>query len=182
MKSTKLLAADHETILQALHALDAMNADIQQGGDVNSDDIRSLLTFLREFADGCHHVKEEAILFPALIEAGMGIEAGLLRMMNHDHEQGRTLTAAMQNALERKKMADFLKHSRRYVELISEHMDKEDRILFEMAEEIFSDEEDERVAAAFEHFETIIVGTQALERLRLTIAFLASKYVAAAAV
>jgi hemerythrin-like domain-containing protein len=72
MKSTKLLIADHETILQALHVLDAINTDMQSGKDVCREDIRSLLTFLREFTDGCHHVKEEAIFFPALIPGRYG--------------------------------------------------------------------------------------------------------------
>src|SRR5438046_2768916 len=122
MKSTKLLMADHEIILQALDVLDAMNTELQQGREVNSEDIRSLLTFLREFADGCHHVKEEAIFFPALMQAGMSLEQGLLRMMNYEHERGRALTAAMQDAIDRKRMNDFLVYSGRYVELLSEHI------------------------------------------------------------
>src|SRR5262245_56774517 len=99
MKSTKLLMADHEIILQALHVLDAMNADIQTGKDVDREDIRSPLTFLREFADGCHYVKEEAIFFPALMAAGMARDQGPLRVMNYEHELGRALVAAMQNAI-----------------------------------------------------------------------------------
>src|SRR5437867_2257885 len=91
MKSTKLLMADHELILQALHVLDAMNTEMRNGRDVNRDDIRSLVTFLREFADGCHHVKEEVIFFPALIQAGIAFQ---VRVMTYEHEGGRALTNA----------------------------------------------------------------------------------------
>jgi hemerythrin-like domain-containing protein len=99
MKSTKLLLADHEIILQALHVLDAINTDIQSGKEVMREDIRSLVTFLREFTDGSHHVKEEAIFFPALIQAGMDAGEGPLFVMNYEHERGRSLIAAMENAI-----------------------------------------------------------------------------------
>jgi hemerythrin-like domain-containing protein len=181
MKSTKLLMADHEIILQALHVLDAMNTEIQQGKDVDHQDIRSLLTFLREFADGCHHVKEEAIFFPALMQAGMSLQEGPLQVMNYEHERGRALTAAMQNAVDHSRMDDFLTYSGRYVKLLSEHIEKENRVLFDRADQILSDDEDERVAEAFEHFETNIVGMSAHERLQHLIEVEASKYLTATA-
>ena len=45
------------------------------------DDIRSVLTFLRDFADGCHHVKEEVIFFPALFQAGIAFQ---VRVMTYE--------------------------------------------------------------------------------------------------
>jgi hemerythrin-like domain-containing protein len=179
MKSTKLLMAEHEVILQALHVLDAMNTDIKQGKDVNREEIRSLLTFLREFADGCHHVKEEAIFFPALIEAGMARDGGPLRVMNYEHELGRALIAAMQNAIVHSRNDDFVRYSSRYVELLSEHIENETRVVFDKAELILSDDDDEKIADAFKHYETVIVGAPIHERLHETIEALASKYLAA---
>src|SRR5689334_8898839 len=117
MKSTKLLMSDHEVILQALHILQTMNREIRDGKDVNREDIRSLLTFLREFADGCHHVKEEAIFFPALMHAGLPADGGPLRLMNLEHERGRTLVAAMQDAISQNKKEDFRMYADRYVHL-----------------------------------------------------------------
>jgi hemerythrin-like domain-containing protein len=180
MKSTQLLKADHEIILEALHILSAIDTEIKEGSIVNTDDIHSLLTFLREFADGCHHVKEEAIFFPALMRAGLPPDQGPLRVMNYEHERGRALTAAMQDAINRERMDDFLMYSSRYVQLLSEHIEKEHCVLFEKADQILSDDEDEKVAAAFEHFEATIVGAQTHYRLQHTIEVLASKYLAAA--
>jgi len=181
MKSTKLLKLDHEVIVQALHVLQAMNNEIRNGKDVNREDIQSLLTFLREFADGCHHVKEEAIFFPVLMQAGVAADAGPLRVMNVEHERGRTLVAAMQSALAQKKKADFLMYSERYVDLLSEHINKEDRLLFERADQILSDDEDEKIAEAFEHYESVIVGSTVHERLHGIIESLADKYFETAA-
>lgn len=169
--------ADHEIILQALHLLNAMNTDIQNGKDLTHD-IRSLLTFLREFADGCHHVKEEAIFFPALIQAGMTADEGPLSVMNYEHERGRSLIAAMENAHAHNNKEDFLIYSRRYVNLLSEHIEKENRVLFPRAEEILNDDEDDKIADAFAHYENVIVGAPVHERLHQTIYALKSKYLA----
>jgi hemerythrin-like domain-containing protein len=179
MKTTKLLTADHEIILQALRVLDAMNTDIRSGKAVSSEDIRSLLTFVRDFADGCHHVKEEAIFFPALMEAGMAADEGPLFVLNFEHERGRSLIAAMQNALFHDNKPDFLVSSRRYVDLLSDHIEKEQSVLFGKAEQILNDDEDDKIVDAFEHYENVIVGTPAHERLHQIIEALTSKYLTA---
>ena len=181
MKSTKLLTTDHELILEALHVLDEMNTELQKGKNVNRDDIRSLLTFLREFADGCHHVKEEAIFFPALIQAGMALEDGPLQVMTYEHERARSLAAAMQDAIGCKRMDHFVMYSGRYVKLMSDHIEKENWVLFDRADQILSDDEDQKIADAFEHYDTVIAGAPTYERLRHTIEGLASKYLAATA-
>src|SRR5919108_1512583 len=108
MKSTKLLMADHESILEALRILDAMCVDIENGCSMNKDDIASIITFQRTFADGSHHVKEEAIFFPALMQAGMTLQDGPLHVMTYEHERGRALTAAMEDALARDDRKGFL--------------------------------------------------------------------------
>jgi hemerythrin-like domain-containing protein len=177
MKSTKMLMADHEIILKALHVLEVISDHIGHGEPVDDSDIRSLLSFLRNFADGSHHVKEEAILFPALMQAGMAMEEGPLRVMAYEHERGRALIAAMDESLGREDKHDFAMYARRYIELLTQHIDKENYVLFDIADQKLTDDEDQKLAEAFEHFEQNIVGTPAYERLRDTIAKLAAKYV-----
>ena len=181
MKSTIALMADHEVILQAVHVLDAICTEIQHGKDMNRNDVRALLTFLRDFADGCHHVKEEAIFFPALMQAGMTLQAGPLRVMSYEHERGRALTAAMEEALDRNNNQDFLMYARRYVELLSEHIEKENYVLFDKADQILSDEDDQKVTDAFEQFENTTVGRQTHLRLMHIVESLASQYLNAPA-
>jgi hemerythrin-like domain-containing protein len=170
MKSTKLLMADHDIILNAIHVLDTMRTDIDHRKDVDFDDIRSLLTFLREFADGCHHVKEEAMLFPALIQAGLPLQDGPLAVLSHEHESGRALTAAMEEALDRNNKEDFVMYAVRYATLLREHIEKENSVLFDMADRTLTYEEDQNLADAFAQFETTH------ERPHDVIARLASKY------
>jgi hemerythrin-like domain-containing protein len=167
---------DHKLILRSLQVLHAIDEDIRQGRAMDPNIIQSLLTFLREFADGSHHVKEQAILFPALMHAGLRPDEGPIQVMNDEHERGRALTIAMQAALNRNRVDDFLTYSTRYVELLSRHTEKEERILFAKAELILSEEEDEQVAADFDHFEKLTACGETHELLHRTIDMLASKY------
>ena len=175
MKSTKLLEADHAFISEALRVLDSMAMEIRRGNEIDADDICSLLSFVRDFADGCHQVKEEAIFFPALMQAGMPLDSGPLRVMNQEHERGRGLSVAMQGEIARWQMSEFVMYADQYVRLLSEHIDKESRWLFEKAEQILSDDKTKN-GRRLEHFEMTIVGTAAQDRFQKTIADLASKY------
>ena len=180
MKSTKMLMAEHEIILEALHVLEALTVQTEQGMPVDKQDIRALLGFLKDFADGSHHVKEEAILFPALMQAGMAIQEGPLRVMAYEHERGRSLISAMDDALGRDEKHDFVMYARRYIELLTQHIEKENYVLFDMADQKLTDDEDQKIADAFDHFERNTVGTTTYQRLRDVITTLAAKYLTVA--
>ena len=176
MKTTKLLMADHERILQALQILREITTGIENGSPMNNEDIRSLLDFFRDFADGSHHVKEEAILFPGLMQAGMSLQDAPLRVMCYEHERGRALVAAMDESLGRDNINDFIMYARRYQELLTAHIEKEKYVLFEIADRTLTDDEDETIAGAFDHFDKTIVGSAACQRFRRIIDDLAAKY------
>jgi hemerythrin-like domain-containing protein len=58
------LMHEHEAILSGLGILDAMVGQLGQKSPPSAEDLSSFLGFLKEFADKCHHGKEEGILFP----------------------------------------------------------------------------------------------------------------------
>jgi hemerythrin-like domain-containing protein len=182
MKSTEQLMADHEIILEALRILEAICDQIEGGEAIEKSDICSLLTFLRDFADGAHHVKEEAILFPALLEAGMTMHEEPLRVIAYEHERGRALIAAMDEALGRDNNYDFVVYARRYIKLLTQHICKENDVFFGMADQKLTDDQDQEIAEAFEQFEQNIVGSSAYRRLKQTISDLARKYLGVAVI
>src|SRR3546814_12953879 len=75
-------------------------SDEARQGNATSTDVTQFMGFLREFADTCHHGKEEGLLFPAMIAAGLSADGGPISVMLSEHEQGRALVAAMANATE----------------------------------------------------------------------------------
>jgi hemerythrin-like domain-containing protein len=179
MKTTKLLMAEHEIILGAIQILEAITTEIADKKDADPKDIQSLLAFFREFADGAHHVKEEAILFPSLIQAGMVLHDGPLRAIACEHERCRALVAAMDQAWKRNEKDEFARYAREYIQLLREHIEKENYVLFDMVDSVLTDDDDEKVADAMEHFELTTVGVHAQEHVHATVENLASKYLAA---
>ncbi len=60
------LINEHKAIQIALNILEEIKERIEKKGEADYKDIISLLDFMKEFADKCHHGKEEGFLFPAL--------------------------------------------------------------------------------------------------------------------
>jgi hemerythrin-like domain-containing protein len=111
-----------------------------------------LLDFLKTFADRCHHGKEEKVLFPKLMQAGIPMNGGPLGVMFYEHEQGRQFLREMEQALADGQPAEFALSANRYAQLLEDHMAKEDNILFAKAEDVLTSEDDE---ALFERFNEI---------------------------
>lgn len=58
------LMNEHDAILSALKILRAIAQRVAAGQPTEAEDIAAFIGFLKEFADKCHHGKEEGILFP----------------------------------------------------------------------------------------------------------------------
>jgi len=61
--------------------------------------LAKLLDFFQIFVDKCHHAKEEEVLFPALLDAGLPREGGPDQVMLAEHATGRKLVSDMYAAL-----------------------------------------------------------------------------------
>jgi hemerythrin-like domain-containing protein len=81
--------------------------------------------FIRTYADKYHHAKEEEILFKYFDE-----ELDILKVMHADHKKGRSHVKAILEALEIKDKAAIAEHLDAYRDLLTEHIKKEDEILF----------------------------------------------------
>jgi hemerythrin-like domain-containing protein len=158
MRATQLLMEEHEIILRGLGVLEVLAAKAVRGEPVPSRAVDTLLTFLGEFADAHHHGKEEEILFPALEEAGFPRDAGPVGVMLREHTEGRDLITALRAAApnaagDTAARARFAGAARAYIALLSGHIDKENRILFPMAEQAIGRDGHRRVDERFEAFE-----------------------------
>jgi hemerythrin-like domain-containing protein len=150
------LKHEHEAILAALQVLNSM---IDSGEQVPADELNGFIGFLKEFADKCHHSKEEDILFPALTRAGLPLEGGPVGVMLGEHVQGREYIQAMENAAEGSPdYAGFAKSARQYAELLRQHIQKENNVLFVMAEKLLSAEQLDEIYEAFEQHEERNIG------------------------
>lgn len=166
-KPTDILSDEHRVIERVLDALQRLT---ELPVNQSLGQWRKTVEFLRGFADQCHHFKEEKILFPAMEEHGIPGEGGPIGMMLQEHEEGRGHVKAMMAAVEQFSTgtgaADelLLTHAHAYVTLLREHIQKEDDILFRMADEVIPADEQKRIMKEFETHEMEQMGAGAHEK------------------
>ena len=175
MKTTNQLSEDHRAILRGLEILKAAAANWRRDPLEPDDDCRALLDFLKTFADRCHHGKEEKVLFPKLMQAGIPVNGGPLGVMLYEHDQGRELIRNMDHALQSKDPDDFAFYANRYARLLADHIAKEDNILFAKAEDVLTNEDDEELLRRFDEIEHEM-SEETHERFHHMLDTLASRY------
>ena len=159
-KPTEILSDEHRVIERVLGAVEKL----AKGPVAALEPWKKALDFIRNFADQCHHFKEEKVLFPAMEAHGIPNQDGPIGMMLTEHEEGRAHVRAMLAALElieagnEAAKASLLNSAQGYCRLLREHIQKEDEILFPMADEAISADEQKKLAAAFAEHEAEEMG------------------------
>ena len=139
-KATDSLRKDHESVSLILDIMEAINRKIEASEVVVTQDIKNVADFLTGFADSYHHKKEENFLFPALAEAGMPTQGGPVGIMLQEHDISRSLTERINGSADsycsgtESALQDFKAASSEYVFHLRQHVDKENNILFNMAD------------------------------------------------
>ncbi len=164
MKATDILMDEHRVIEQVLACLEKLADRCEAGGELDSVAALGALDFFRNFADRCHHGKEEGHLFPLLEARGLARESGPTGVMLREHEEGRRLIAVMAGAIQANAPRQFARHARAYAGLLREHIRKEDHCLFPMAAEVLSDGDAESLARSFGNVESAEMGEGTHER------------------
>jgi hemerythrin-like domain-containing protein len=161
MKATRQLKDEHEGVMLMLRILGEVSRKLQLEKPIETEHFQSILEFFRVFVDQCHHGKEEELLFPALMHVGIP-QDGPIAAMLFEHEMGRKYIRVMMEAFERYKMNDasaasvIAQNAMDYIELLTDHIDKENNILFAMADDRLSEKAQEEL---FEKIETARIGT-----------------------
>ncbi len=131
------LKHEHDAILFTLKVLDKVAGSGKEKSAFSAEDARSLVDFLKEFADKCHHGKEEGIFFPAMQAAGIPNEGGPIGAMLAEHAQGRAFIQGMEKALaDGPDRTAFARNAQGYISLLRSHIDKENTVLFALGEKV----------------------------------------------
>lgn len=181
MKPTDLLRSEHRVIEQMLSVLEKLGS-LPEDQPIDQADAQETLEFFRRFADRCHHGKEEGLLFPALERKGFPREMGPIGVMLYEHDIGRSHIGSMAEALQRLQSGQqeartmFCQHARAYIDLLREHIYKEDHILFMMAEQALSPQDQQQLLEEFHQTEQTAVEAGEHERWVQAAHQLADKY------
>jgi len=159
------LKAEHQAVKLTLKILNKINQKIQANSKVvNPEHVEQLLEFFSIFVDTCHHGKEEELLFPALEQIGVSRDNGPIGVMLHEHRLGRTYVYGMKAAWSAYRKGDgkalkmFIQNANCYITLLSEHIHKEDAVLFPLAENNLPPEKQTEIYAGFEKIEIDKIG------------------------
>lgn len=161
MKPTEELMAEHEGVKLMLRILDKVCA---KPDSINQEHFIKILEFLKVFVDKCHHGKEEDLLLPAMIEAGVPKEKGVIKFTLLEHVEGRGYIKAMSEAFDKLKNGDrqaslrIAENGKNYIALLVKHIEKEDTILFPLADKVLSQAKQAELEEEFERLEAERIG------------------------
>ena len=156
MRATEVLMNEHRVIEQVLSAVDVMADQALQRGTLDVQSAGQAIDFIRSFADKVHHAKEEDVLFVRMEAVGFPRDDGPIGVMLRDHDVGRDFVRAMAGAVEgaargnAAALRTFASNAHGYTELLREHIQKEDKVLYPMADQSFDENDQAELLAAFE--------------------------------
>ena len=169
-RAIEILMGEHRLIEQVLGSLETYVVGIEQGLAPERATLADYAAFFRGFADACHHGKEEDILFQRMLERGMPRQTGPLAVMFHEHVLGRARVAALRGLGEAEgplapvEVQLAVENASGFIELLRAHIQKEDGILYPMAERLLTGTELDALETAFEGFEKTMRGDGSLDR------------------
>jgi hemerythrin-like domain-containing protein len=164
MQPTEILMTEHKAVLMALGILEEAGQALVFGSPTATQDLAQLLDFFRGFVDRCHHAKEEMSLFPELVKRGVPQEGGPVGVMLSEHEKGREHVRRIQASLEAFERheagaaAQALDAIQAYRTLLEAHIQKEDRVLFPMADRLLDAQRANELVQDFNRIELEDVG------------------------
>jgi hemerythrin-like domain-containing protein len=159
MRPTEILMSEHEIIKKMLEITSAVCKKLSAGEKVEPGHLKQIVEFFRGFADSCHHAKEEGILFRKLEDAGIPNQGGPIGVMLAEHEMGRAFIREMSAAADHYGNGDdsagtaFFQNAQKYVNLLLQHIHKEDNLLFVMADKRLDNKAQEEILEKFRNFE-----------------------------
>jgi hemerythrin-like domain-containing protein len=176
---TQRLKDEHQLILRMLALLEK-NARLTEEGSFH--EYRFYLDgvdFIRNYADRFHHAKEEDILFEALVENGMPRQNSPVAAMLMEHDEGRAYVRALEEAATKALDGEtgqdeaIVANAMGYLELLREHISKEDGILYPLAERLIPEDKRDAIVEGYheaeqktaqgleEHYRRIVEGYEA---------------------
>jgi len=176
MTATTALRSEHDHILAMIACLRAACDVAGERGAFEGEFFQTGVEFIRNYADAWHHAKEEELLFPALEAAGMPRHGGPIAVMLQEHELGRSYVREIANHLDAASNGDgasrstVLQFTLAYADLLTQHIQKENNILFNMADQFLPPEEHARLEREYQsavpsgvdadtgkHYEAVVV-------------------------
>ena len=159
----ELLEDEHRVIMKVVGAMAVMAGALEDGKHVAVHTLQKTATFMKIYADKCHHGKEEGHLFPLLQARGVPSTGCPLGALLHEHQTGRTLVDNLDEATQayavedsqdtRTKLAMVL---RQLMKLYPDHIWKEDYLAFPLTNKVLTAKDQQGLRRRFADVDTAI--------------------------
>lgn len=141
MNAIEIMMEEHNYIRRMLKVIRKACFKVLKDEDINYDDFYSIISFIRNYADGHHHNKEEIMLFNRMVE-NLGVlgEKTIKYGMLVEHDLGRLYVKNLEEALKNLKEGneeaklDIIANAISYTDLLTRHADKEDNVIYKFAQ------------------------------------------------
>lgn len=141
MNSIQVMMEEHQYILRMLKVVRKMCLKILNHESVDYKDFYKVIDFVRNYADKHHHSKEEEVLFKELkITLNEQNRLGPITGMFIEHDLGRLYMQNLEKALgelengNESARLDIISNCISYSNLLIRHIEKEDNVVYLLAE------------------------------------------------
>jgi hemerythrin-like domain-containing protein len=117
----------------------------EQGDPVPLDILVQSVEILQHYAEETHQKLEEELLFPIMEKDGVPWRGGPLEVLEKEHLESRGYLIDLQHAMENLHLDDsnakeaITENIKAYIMLLKAHMDKEEMIVFPIAERLLEE-------------------------------------------
>ena len=147
MNGIDLLINEHKYVSRMLVVIRKACYNLVENNEIDYNDFDNIISFIKNFADGHHHQKEEIFLFNKMVEhLGETGKNVITHGMLVEHDLGRSYIRNLVDALEKHKnrdkeaKLDIIANAVSYATLLENHINKEDNVIFNFAKRALSKE------------------------------------------
>jgi len=162
------LMEEHRVVERMLAVVSKAADMLDAGQQLDGNVFANAADFFKNFTDRCHHGKEEKLLFVKLVERGLSGEVGPIAVLLREHEDGRAhvrkIAELSSKPLSERTGSDLVKQVRAYADILKPHIQKEDSVLFPMANWMLTPDDQKELEEGFEEIEEKVMGPGVHER------------------
>ena len=164
MQPIRPLMAEHQTILHMMADIDRKLKLFRQAGQVDTRYVDAATDFIRTYADGCHHGKEEGILFRELGQKTLDPQpATLMSLLVQEHAWARKTTGRLVEANrayaagDTEQLQNVLGPLKHLADFYPGHITKEESRFFDPCMTYFTEDEQKAMLAEFAAFDQTLI-------------------------
>lgn len=170
MRLTDTLEREHALALGVTRAGEQEVRYIRDTGVYRPEALEQLVAFFQCLTETCHEPKEEGLLFARLCRRGLSKEEGVLAQFYREHREVASRLTAIADWLRAAKggksqdVASFAQQLDDYLRLMRSHIDREEDLLFGLANGLLTEEDQEELLDASKSMEHVEADAGAQER------------------